>query len=144
MWDGVNFAIETGVGTREDQVENPVDFIISLRLTVRNDDGKECPYLFDLEAVALIQLAQSVPAEKREELAEVNGLAITYGAMREMLVGLTSRMEYGALVLPGVNFQDHVKGGTPDGAGRQLTKKAPSTKRLPSAEPASPPGSPTV
>lgn len=122
-WSDVNLGIETGVGTREDQVDNPVDFLISLRIKLDNKEGKETPYLLDIEAVALLRVSANLPAERREELAEVNGLAIVYGAIREMVVGLTSRMEYGSLVLPGVHFQDHAKAGQlPEGAEKRVSR----------------------
>ena len=83
----------------------------------------------DVEAVALLHISESLPAKRRDELAEVNGLAIVYGALREMIVGITSRMEYGTLVLPGVNFQDHAKGEVmPEGAQKLVTEVATKTQ----------------
>lgn len=106
-WVDVNFDILTGIGVRDDQRANPLEFFVSLQLKVNNEKGTECPYSFDVEAVALLELNEDLPPARREELAEVDGLAIVYGALRELVTTLTARMEYGPLVLPGVNFQDH-------------------------------------
>lgn len=105
-WSGVKVAVETGMGVQES--DDPTEFMASLRLTVSNEEGKKCPYEVDVQLVALLELSKKLASERREELATVNGLAIVYSAMRELVVNLTSRMEYGALVLPGVNFQDHL------------------------------------
>lgn len=110
-WSEVKLGVETAIGHHDH--ENPTEFMASLRVTVTNEEGKRCPYELDFHLVALLQLSSALQASRREELAIVNGLAIAYGAMRELVVNLTSRMEYGALVLPGVNFQDQVQSGPP-------------------------------
>lgn len=106
-WAGVKLAVEAGTGIREGQ-ESPTDFLVSLRIQVSSTEEPRCPYEIDVEIVALLNLNARLPESRREELASVNGLAIAYGAMRELIVNVTSRMEYGALVMPGVNFQDHL------------------------------------
>jgi preprotein translocase subunit SecB len=108
-WDEVTVGVDTGVGVREDQGKSPTEFLVTLGIRVMNETGKQCPYKFDTQVVGLLEVAETLPLSRREELVEVNGLAILYGAMREMIVGITSRMEYGPLVLPGVNFMDHVE-----------------------------------
>lgn len=107
-WNGVRMDAATGCNAAEDTESDPALFIVSLRLKIKNETGKLCPYLIDIELLGLIEVNVNLPAERRQELATVNGLAVVYGAARELVTTLTSRMDYGPLVLPGVNFQDQV------------------------------------
>ena len=107
-WNGVRMDAATGCNATEDTESDPALFIVSLRLKIKNETGKLCPYLIDIELLGLIEVNVNLPAERRQELATVNGLAVVYGAARELVTTLTSRMDYGPLVLPGVNFQDQV------------------------------------
>jgi preprotein translocase subunit SecB len=107
-WNGVRLETATGCNIADETPSDASAFVVSLRLKVKNEAGKQCPYRLDVELLGLIVVNQKLPAERREELATVNGLAIVYGAAREMITTITSRMEYGPLTLPGVNFQDQV------------------------------------
>jgi preprotein translocase subunit SecB len=114
QWDGVKVEVQTAIGVDQSQGEDPSSFMVSLTVRVKNQEGKICPYKLDIELVAFLEISQKLPAARREDLATVNGLAIVYGAARELVTNLTSRMEYGPLTLPGVNFQDHAT--TPENA----------------------------
>lgn len=108
-WHGTTLNVVTGTAALPDEGSTePTRFLVSLRLTVNNEKGKTCPYKFDVELAGQVQISDKLSLDRREELALVNGLAIVYGAARELISGLTARMEYGVLVLPGVNFQDQV------------------------------------
>jgi preprotein translocase subunit SecB len=105
-WDGIRIEVATGINAAEENDADPSNFVVSLRLKIPNITGKICPYKIDVELLGLIQINPSLSAHRREELATVNGLAIVYSAARELVTSVTGRMEYGPLVLPGVNFQD--------------------------------------
>jgi preprotein translocase subunit SecB len=107
-WNGIRMEVATGTDIAEENVTDPALFAVSMRLQIQNVVGKICPYKIDVELLGLIRVNPKLPAERREALATVNGLAIVYGAARELITNITSRMEYGPLVLPGVNFQDQV------------------------------------
>ncbi|WP_037247042.1 protein-export chaperone SecB [Rhodoferax saidenbachensis] len=107
QWDGVKLEVETALGVDQSQGDEPSSFMLSLVVRVRNEEGKICPYKLDIELVAFVEINPKLSAARREDLATVNGLAIAYGATRELVTNLTARMEYGPLTLPGVNFQDH-------------------------------------
>lgn len=106
-WDDVKLEVQTALGFDQSQGDEPSSFMISLVVRVRNEEGKICPYRLDIEVIAFVEINPKLPASRREDLATVNGLAIAYGATRELVTNLTARMEYGPLTLPGVNFQDH-------------------------------------
>lgn len=125
-WAEVNLGVESELGLRAGQEDNPVDFVLSLRLHVTNEKGKPSPYLLDLQAVAFFEVSEALPAEKREDLVIANGSAIVYSSLREMVLMITSRMEYGPLVLPGVHFQDQLSNKGANGAG-ELSGANPST-----------------
>jgi preprotein translocase subunit SecB len=105
-WNGIRLEVATGTVVADGQGSDPTDFLVSLKLQVQNLQGKTSPYHLHIELLGFIQVNPKLPVERREDLATVNGLAIVYGAARELVTSLTSRMEYGPLVLPGVNFQD--------------------------------------
>jgi preprotein translocase subunit SecB len=107
-WNGVRLEVATGTAVAEEDGSGLSTFLVSLRLQVPNAQGKLCPYKLDMELLGIIQVSPKLPMQRREELATVNGLAIVYGAARELVTLITSRMEYGPLILPGVNFQDQV------------------------------------
>ena len=112
-WDGVRLEAATGCNTADSQDPDASQFIVSLRLKVKNETGKPCPYRVDIEVLGFIAVNLQLPAERREALATVNGLAVLYGAARELITSITCRMEYGPLTLPGVNFQDQANSPQP-------------------------------
>ncbi len=105
-WSGVRLDTATGCYQADDADQDAARFILSLRVMVKNETGKQCPYRVDVELFSSIAVNTQLAKDRREQLALVNGLAIVYGAARELITTITSRMEYGALTLPGVNFQD--------------------------------------
>jgi preprotein translocase subunit SecB len=124
-WNGVRLEVATGTAIAEEGDSDPSTFLVSLRLQVPNTHGKICPYKLDIELLGIIQVSPNLLVQRREELATVNGLAIVYGAARELVTSITGRMEYGPLVLPGVNFQDQVV--PPPQASEQLAALATPT-----------------
>jgi preprotein translocase subunit SecB len=116
-WSEVNLGVESEIGLRAGQEENPVDFVLSLRLQITNEKGKPSPYVIDLQAVAYFEVSEGLPAQKREDLVIANGSAIVYSSLREMVLMITSRMEYGSLVLPGVHFQDQLSSNRKSSSG---------------------------
>jgi preprotein translocase subunit SecB len=128
-WNGIRLEAATGCNPVEAKDSEAPDFVVSLRLKIKNETGKTCPYQIDVEALGLISVNFKLPKERRLELATVNGLAIVYGAVRELVTSMTSRMEYGPLVLPGVNFQDQVTTSPPQEDDSSSTER-PSLTRI--------------
>jgi preprotein translocase subunit SecB len=106
-FQGVRIKAKLGGGPKKGQEQDPKDFLITLALTIENSEGKRTPYNVDVSVMGVFKVLPSLPKERREDLVTVNGASILYGAVREMVINLTSRFPAGALILPGMNFQDH-------------------------------------
>lgn len=93
-----------------DNPNDPSSFAIHLVIEINNQEGKKAPYDLKIGVVGLFDVNKSaVKAEDRAELVEVNGCAMLYGAIRDLVLHLTSRSIHGALMLPTVNFLDRRK-----------------------------------
>lgn len=97
---------------QQDDKKSPA-FLVTLRVVVddkSSGDDTECnasPYLLDIEAGAIIDLAKG--AEKLpdiEDIVLVNGTSMLWSAIREQVCNLTARMPLGTATLPTVHFQD--------------------------------------
>lgn len=83
---------------------------VGLDFIIMSEDNKPCPYNIEMKAVAMISVAESVQQEKRETLVFENGLALVYGAIREMVSNITSRSAFGRLMLPTASFIGTLEG----------------------------------
>jgi preprotein translocase subunit SecB len=103
-FEGVNISTEINSAVPQEQVDAPRNFMITLRFSVLNETGKQCPYKIDLVAQGWFELAESIAQEKREELVRINGASLLLGAMRELVLQLTARSGFGPLLLPTLRF----------------------------------------
>jgi hypothetical protein len=88
-------------------------YLVSLRVIVDNEPAddrptlKYSPYLIDVEVRGVVVIPNG--AEKLappEDLAAVNGASVLWSALREQVLGVTSRMLAGPVMLPTMNFHD--------------------------------------
>jgi preprotein translocase subunit SecB len=109
-YNGVNFQVrlESGPVAIGEAKESNV-FHVRLGIIVNNESGKIAPYKIDMMAVGIFEVAETVDAAIRADLAMVNGASIIYGAIRETVVNLTSRSVAGTSILPTMDFRDHSK-----------------------------------
>lgn len=85
----------------------PNNWRLNLHLKLESaTTGKPFPYEGEVVIQGLVEVSDQFLAEKREQLAKVNGTSLLYSAAREMLLNLTARSAYGALCLPTLNFQE--------------------------------------
>jgi len=68
------------------------------------DAAQRCPYDLDMRAMGIFSIADTVPADRKEEIVYENGAALVYGAIREMVATVTSRSLAGKLMLPTPTF----------------------------------------
>lgn len=118
---------------------------VTLRVRINNDfegkdtDHKPSPYLVDVEGGAVIVLNEAMQARPdAEDLVVVNGPALIWGAIREQVALMTSRMPAGTALLPSVNFHDLKR---PPAEGREASNaatSAPATEATSSAKPKRP------
>lgn len=108
-FNGVNFRTTVEVGAPPSESGEDRAYIVSLGIVVDNSEGKAAPYRLDLNALGVIEVSDKVEKEARADLAAVNGTSIIYGAIRELVTNLTSRCIPGPLLLPTMDFRDHVE-----------------------------------
>lgn len=134
-----------GVEMRTDVSFSPLDeadprgtpYFVTLRLRTNNPKAEDpqpkfSPYLIDIEAGATIVLSES--AQKRsdaQQLVHVNGPSLIWGAIRELLALMTSRMPAGTALLPSVNFHDLKKAQAPKPDDASAPSKAEPKPRRP-------------
>jgi preprotein translocase subunit SecB len=106
-FEGVNIKAKVAAGMKKGQRDDPQDFLVDLEVQIENAEGKPTPYDIDIGILGVFKVLPSLPNERREDLVTVNGASILYGAIREIVLTLTSRFAAGAMTLPGMNFEDH-------------------------------------
>lgn len=136
MFDGV--IVRTGATKnridKEDHRGTP--YFLTLRLLINNEadpsnsDQKFSPYKLDVEAGGVVIVANGADAlGDSEDLVTVNGLALIWGAIREQVATITSRMPAGTALLPSVNFLDMRKGletGDAPTSGKESSSEKPA------------------
>ncbi len=102
-FEGVNLLVENTVGQQEN---NTTDFLVALRVAVLNeaDAVKKAPYAFDIAVQGVFKLAADFTCDDRYDLVRVNGSAMLYGAIRDMLQQITACSMLGTLLLPTLHF----------------------------------------
>jgi preprotein translocase subunit SecB len=111
-FDEVNFRVrvESGPAKPKDGAgDNDRTFGVVLGVAIDNVDGKVAPYKIDVLAVGLVEISDIVEKDKRADLATVSGTNLVYGAIRELVMTLTSRAIPGPLMLPTMDFRDYVR-----------------------------------
>ena len=91
-----------------DEEDNPATrFIVGLSLQLPDEGDTPPPYIVDVKCVGYFSIDKSAFPDpiKRYDVGVVNGASLLYGAIREMIATTTSRLWYGKMVLPSVNFQ---------------------------------------
>jgi len=120
---------------KQDQQDDPRDFLITLNFGIDNKTGKKAPYDIEVGVIGVFNVLPSLPIEKREDLVTVNGASILYGVIREIVLSLTSRFAEGPLTLPGMNFEDTApsrqRREDTNRALSQLEEKETKPRRLP-------------
>lgn len=89
--------------------DDPESYAVKLKIAINNEEGKKARYDVDVEVAGFFSISKKIPIADREDFIVVNGCAILYGAIRDLVLNLTSRSGNGPLLLPTVNFLDHRK-----------------------------------
>ncbi|MDB4354096.1 protein-export chaperone SecB [Akkermansiaceae bacterium] len=67
------------------------------------DDDQPAPYLGEITIAGTFKLDEEFPKEKAEQMVYLNSGAILYGAIRELVLSLTSQCVHGELILPAID-----------------------------------------
>lgn len=122
-FEGVNFQSEIGIGEADMNHERGRLYFVELRAVVDNAPNTDAtkqnfaPYMLDIAVEGLILIPKGAETlGDPEDLAVVNGASFLWGAVREQVLTITSRMRGGPVVMPSMNFHDLKKANrSPDG-----------------------------
>lgn len=106
-FNGVSIGESAGLNVVDENKEDPKQFALKLKIVIENKEGKFAPYNVEVEAGGLFIVNPKMPVEEREAFVLINGSSVIYGAIREEVLGITSRGANGALMLPTVTFLDY-------------------------------------
>ena len=115
-FDGVSLQSEIGIGEAEMNHERGKLYFVELRAVVDNEPNPDstkqnfAPYKIDVAVEGLILIPKGADSlGDAEDLAVVNGASLLWGAVREQVLTITSRMRGGPVVMPSMNFHDMKK-----------------------------------
>lgn len=128
-FEGVSLYSEVGIGEADMNHERGRVYVVELRAVVDNEPNPEvtnqrfAPYKIDVAAEGLILIPKGAEqVGDPEDLAAVNGASMLWGAIREQVTTITSRMRAGPVVMPSMNFHDLKK------ANGELQPAAPAVQ----------------
>ena len=117
------FALKTNRSLRG-HAENPRKYLLILTVDLGSSTpDQESPYTAILTVEGEFEVAEGYPADARDELVNVTGASMLYGACREMLANLTARSIHGMSTLPSVSFAE-----PKPAAMKAAPKKVPAKK----------------
>lgn len=128
-FEGVSLYSEVGIGEADMNHERGRVYVVELRAVVDNAPNPEvtnqrfAPYKIDVAAEGLILIPKGAEqVGDPEDLAAVNGASMLWGAIREQVTTITSRMRAGPVLMPSMNFHDLKK------ANGELQPAAPAAQ----------------
>lgn len=83
---------------------DPKRFQVTVQIKLLSPPGEEACYTGEIHAVGLFRVLNGWPEAKMLTLVEANGAALLYGAIREMLLTITARGPWPAILLSSVTF----------------------------------------
>ncbi|BAK10838.1 hypothetical protein PAJ_0758 [Pantoea ananatis AJ13355] len=85
--------------------ENPNNFLLSLDVECVPEESSSFPYVFKFRVEGIFECSfPENDTEERKRFVVSNGSTMLYGAVREVLINLTSRQKYGPVLLPTTSF----------------------------------------
>jgi len=84
--------------------ENNRAWFVTVRVHVKTTGEKKVPYTGTVECTGQFMVAAAWPEKDIHKLVVVNGTGLLYSAIREMILNITSRGPWPALILPTQSF----------------------------------------
>lgn len=81
------------------------NFLVELHLAYEPEPGELFPYTLQAEIEGIFELDSSAPLEEQKHLVAVNGASLLAGAIREQILSLTARHQYGPILIPSLSFR---------------------------------------
>jgi len=99
-----NLEVSTSVSLGKHQTDSK-QWKVELKVTFGPNKDQSGPYRGVAEVVGLFEVLDGWPEEQCEKLVAINGTSLLYGAVREMILAMSSRSSHGELLLPTLLFQ---------------------------------------
>ena len=87
---------------RQDK-EDPTHWQAKFGVRIANPENSRAHYVGEIVVVGTFTLAESFPQDKAEQMVYLNSGAILYGAIRELVISLTTQSIHGELVIPSID-----------------------------------------
>lgn len=98
-----NFDLSHRIAVVRDE-EEPTHWRTKFGIRIENKpDQQSARYTGEITVVGQFSLAKEFPEEKAEQMVSLNSGAILYGAIRELVLNLTSQSIHGELLLPAID-----------------------------------------
>jgi preprotein translocase subunit SecB len=113
------------------QNDNPLRWLVTVRISFGRSDDKPVPYQGQIECDGVFTIVDESLAEERQlRLIAVTAPSMLYAAAREVIASLTARSKNGVFLLPSVSFTDQtvIQSGS-EHAPRQLENQTPAEPR---------------
>lgn len=86
-------------------VTEPREWRVDLKVTFEPKGNQNGPYRGSAEVVGFFEIVDGWPEKDCEALIAINGASLLYGAVREMVLMMSSRSSHGEFLLPTLRFQ---------------------------------------
>ncbi len=82
---------------------------VRLKVSVGGRDSVTANYKVEIDFEGIFDIHPKFPAEQTEDLVRMNGGAVLYGAVRELVLNLTARSKHGPFEMPTIDARMFVK-----------------------------------
>ena len=104
--DFVNASLSSKVGIGAPKDNDESKYALKLVIEIEPKSEGSFPYSIGIGMEGFFTIIDEKAVKNKRNLVLVNGSAMLYGAIRENLLMIMSRFEYGNLMMPTVNFVD--------------------------------------
>lgn len=81
------------------------NFLVELHLAYEPEPGELFPYTVHTEVEGIFELDSAEPQDEQKQIVAVNGASLLVGAIREQILSLTARHQYGPVLIPSLSFR---------------------------------------
>jgi preprotein translocase subunit SecB len=92
--------------TGSESPDDPHSLIAQLTISWERTEEANLAYSGNFTIAGVFQVAEEVNMPERLDIMRVNAVSLLYGAIREMVLNMSSRCAAGPLLLPTVSFVD--------------------------------------
>ncbi|MDQ3199588.1 MAG: hypothetical protein M3Q46_10490 [Verrucomicrobiota bacterium] len=86
---------------------------VGLRVALHESPGKNLPCTFMLDLVGFVEIDETLRDEYIDRFVNINGVALVFGAAREIVRAFTSAGPSRSVILPSVTFWEPKESATP-------------------------------